>query len=70
MRFASNFFNPPVMEVELIHLPAISSNSRSCRFSMLGLGSRPWTSWKMQQILIDSHKQNVLDIAASAFHRI
>jgi len=28
---------------------------------MLGLGSVAlWTSWKMQQILIDSHKQNVL----------
>lgn len=33
-------------------------------FSVLGLGSVAfWTSWKLQQILIDSHKQNVLDIA-------
>lgn len=32
-------------------------------FSVLGLGSVAfWTSWKLQQILIDSHKQNVLDI--------
>jgi hypothetical protein len=33
-------------------------------FSVLGLGSVAfWTSWKMQQILINSHKQNVQDIA-------
>lgn len=33
-------------------------------FLILGLGSVAlWTSWKLQQILIDSHKQNVLDIA-------
>jgi len=32
--------------------------------STLGLGSlTTWTSWKMQQILIDSHKQNIEQIA-------
>jgi len=33
-------------------------------FSILGLGSlASWTGWKMQQILIDSHKKNIEEIA-------
>ena len=33
-------------------------------FSILGLGSLAfWTGWKMQQILIDSHKKNIEEIA-------
>ncbi len=34
-------------------------------FSILGLGSlASWTSWRMQQILIESHKKNIEEIAA------
>jgi hypothetical protein len=34
-------------------------------FSALGLGSLAiWTGWKMQQLLIDSHKQNIEQIAS------
>ena len=33
-------------------------------FSILGLGSlASWTGWKMQNILIDSHKKNIEEIA-------
>jgi signal transduction histidine kinase len=34
-------------------------------FSALGLGSlATWTAWKMQQLLIDSHKENIEQIAS------
>ncbi|MEB3218229.1 MAG: ATP-binding protein [Nostocales cyanobacterium 94392] len=52
-------------------LPKIDFNSLRLRltagvavFSILGLGSlASWTGWKMQQILIDSHKKNIEEIA-------
>ncbi|MEL6457388.1 MAG: ATP-binding protein [Cyanobacteria bacterium J06621_15] len=35
-------------------------------FSILGLGSlASWTGWKMQQILIESHKKNIEEIATT-----
>ena len=35
-------------------------------FSILGLGSlASWTGWRMQQILIESHKKNIEEIATT-----
>ena len=35
-------------------------------FSILGLGSLAcWTGWRMQQILIESHKKNIEEIATT-----
>lgn len=66
MRFKSNLFNA-IAQVWKRTSPSslqFRLTAGVVAFSVLGLGSVAfWTSWKLQQILIDSHKQNVLDIA-------
>ena len=40
-------------------------------FSILGLGSlATWTGWRMQHILIDSHKKNIEEIATKVPHNL
>ncbi|MEA5598484.1 sensor histidine kinase [Rivularia sp. UHCC 0363] len=40
-------------------------------FSILGLGSlASWTGWRMQQILIESHKKNIEEIATQVPHDV
>jgi len=66
MRFASNLFNAIAQAWKRTDPSSLQFRLTAgvVAFSVLGLGSVAlWTSWKLQQILIDSHKQNVLDIA-------
>jgi hypothetical protein len=66
MRFASNLFNAIAQSCKRTDPSSLQFRLTAgvVAFSVLGLGSVAfWTSWKLQQILIDSHKQNVLDIA-------
>ena len=66
MRFASNLFNMIAQAWKRTDPSSLQFRLTAgvVAFSVLGLGSVAlWTTWKLQQILIDSHKQNVLDIA-------
>lgn len=66
MRFASNLFKAIAQAWKRTDPSSLQFRLTAgvVAFSVLGLGSVAlWTSWKLQQILIDSHKQNVLDIA-------
>src|SRR4028118_324198 len=66
MRFKSNLFNAIAQVWKRTDPSSLQFRLTAgvVAFSVLGLGSVAfWTSWKLQQILIDSHKQNVLDIA-------
>jgi len=66
MRFASNLFNAIAEAWKRTDPSSLQFRLTAgvVAFSVLGLGSVAlWTSWKLQQILIDSHKQNVLDVA-------
>jgi heavy metal sensor kinase len=66
MRFTSNLFNAIAQGWKRTDPSSLQFRLTAgvVAFSVLGLGSVAfWTSWKLQQILIDSHKQNVLDIA-------
>jgi len=66
MRFASNLFNAIAQAWKRTDPSSLQFRLTAgvVAFSVLGLGSVAlWTSWKLQQILIDSHKQNVLDVA-------
>ncbi len=66
MRFASDLFNAIAQAWKRTDPSSLQFRLTAgvVTFSILGLGSvASWTSWKLQQILIDSHKQNVLDIA-------
>jgi heavy metal sensor kinase len=66
MRFASNLFNAINQAWKRTDPSSLQFRLTAgvVTFSILGLGSVAlWTSWRMQQILIDSHKQNVQDIA-------
>ena len=66
MKFVSNFFNSVLQSWKRTDPSSLQFRliAGVVGFSILGLGSVAlWTSWKMQQILIDSHKQSVLDIA-------
>lgn len=66
MRFASNLFNAIAQAWKRTEPSSLQFRLTAgiVAFSVLGLGSVAfWTIWKLQQILIDSHKQNVLDIA-------
>lgn len=66
MRFTSNLFNVIAQAGQRTDPSSLQFRLTAgvVAFSVLGLGSVAlWTSWKMQQILIDSHKQNVQDIA-------
>lgn len=66
MRFTSNLFNAIAQVWKRTDPSSLQFRLTAgvVAFSILGLGSVAfWTSWKLQQILIDSHKQDVLDIA-------
>lgn len=66
MRFTSNLFNAIAQAWKRTDPSSLQFRLTAgvVAFSVLGLGSVALsTSWKMQQILIDSHKQNVQDIA-------
>jgi len=65
-RIANQLFNGIAQASQRIHLSSLQFRLTVgiVAFSILGLGSvAVWTTWKMQLILIDSHKQNVQDIA-------
>lgn len=66
MKFTSNLFNAIAQAWKRTDPYSLQFRLTAgvVAFSVLGLGSVAlWTSWKMQQILIDSHKQTVQDIA-------